>query len=325
MPLPFERGITMAKKIIVLDAGHGLLTGGKQTPDGIKEWLLNDKVRDKVVDLLEDYDVEFIFTDNNEGQKDESLASRVAMYIGEKEIAAVVSIHHNAYKGVWGNHTGTEVWTDRNPTTKDLHLADCIYGRLVKYSGLNGRGIFEENWYIINQDKFPAVLVECGFMDSLVDYPIITSSEGQQNFARAIAEGLIEFCDLKKKTTTASTKKEMYRVRKTWADAASQKGAFSVLMNAKKCAEDNPGYKVFNSAGKAVYTPASANYYDKYTGTADQIDTVLKAIGVPAGYRGAWNKRKPVATANGITGYSGTAEQNYKMIELAKKGKLKKV
>ena len=117
----------------------------------------------------------------------------------------------------------------------------------------------------------------------------------------------------------------MYRVRKTWADAASQKGAFSVLANAKKCAEDNPGYKVFNSAGKAVYTPASANYYEKYTGTADQIDTVLKAIGVPAGYRGAWNKRKPVARANGISDYTGTADQNMKLIELAKKGKLKKV
>lgn len=37
---------------IGLDAGHGLKTAGKQTPDGIKEWTLNDKVRDKVVQLL---------------------------------------------------------------------------------------------------------------------------------------------------------------------------------------------------------------------------------------------------------------------------------
>ena len=52
---------------IGLDAGHGLRTAGKQTPDGIKEWTLNDKVRDKVVYYLKDYDVEFIFTDNDEG------------------------------------------------------------------------------------------------------------------------------------------------------------------------------------------------------------------------------------------------------------------
>ena len=37
---------------IAFDAGHGLYTAGKQTPDGIKEWTLNDKVRDKIVAML---------------------------------------------------------------------------------------------------------------------------------------------------------------------------------------------------------------------------------------------------------------------------------
>lgn len=45
----------------------------------------------------------------------------------------------------------------------------------------------------------------------------------------------------------------LYRVRKSWADAKTQKGAFSVLDNAKKCADTNPGYSVFDSAGKVVY------------------------------------------------------------------------
>lgn len=49
----------------------------------------------------------------------------------------------------------------------------------------------------------------------------------------------------------------LYRVRKTWADAASQKGAFAVLANAKTCADSNPGYTVYDSAGNAVYTSAA--------------------------------------------------------------------
>lgn len=53
------------------------------------------------------------------------------------------------------------------------------------------------------------------------------------------------------------TTSEMYRVRKTWTDAASQIGAFTVLDNAKKMADQTPGYIVFNSSGKAVYTPQS--------------------------------------------------------------------
>lgn len=49
-------------------------------------------------------------------------------------------------------------------------------------------------------------------------------------------------------------KTELYRVRKTWKDADSQLGAFSVLANAKALCDKNPGYSVFDSNGKAVYT-----------------------------------------------------------------------
>lgn len=52
---------------------------------------------------------------------------------------------------------------------------------------------------------------------------------------------------------------QMYRVRKTWADTKSQKGAYKVLANAKKCADDNPGYSVFDKSGKNVYTGKTAS------------------------------------------------------------------
>ena len=57
---------------------------------------------------------------------------------------------------------------------------------------------------------------------------------------------------------TSKPAEAWYRVRKTWADASSQKGAFKVLENAKKCADENPGYSVFDESGKAVYTKAAA-------------------------------------------------------------------
>lgn len=44
-----------------------------------------------------------------------------------------------------------------------------------------------------------------------------------------------------------------YRVRKTWQNAASQKGAFHDLAYAKQCADANPGYTVYDPSGKAVY------------------------------------------------------------------------
>lgn len=49
-----------------------------------------------------------------------------------------------------------------------------------------------------------------------------------------------------------------YRVRKSCADSKTQKGAYKILDNAKKCADQNPGYKVFDADGKVVYEPKTA-------------------------------------------------------------------
>lgn len=60
-------------------------------------------------------------------------------------------------------------------------------------------------------------------------------------------------------TSTQETKTTLYRVRKTWADAKSQKGAYKVLANAKKCADANPGYSVFDENGVSVYPSKTAS------------------------------------------------------------------
>ena len=60
-------------------------------------------------------------------------------------------------------------------------------------------------------------------------------------------------------TTVTTAKKTLYRVRKSWKDVKSQKGAFNDLPNAKKCADKNKGYSVFDESGKAVYTSKAAN------------------------------------------------------------------
>ena len=59
--------------------------------------------------------------------------------------------------------------------------------------------------------------------------------------------------------TTSTANKTLYRVRKTWNDAQSQKGAFYDLSNAKKCADKNKDYSVFDESGKAVYTSKATN------------------------------------------------------------------
>ena len=80
-----------------------------------------------------------------------------------------------------------------------------------------------------------------------------------------------------------------YRVRKSWADAKSQIGAYHNLYNAKKCADANSGYKVFDGSGTAVY-PITVS-------ASKSIDTVAREV-----IQGSWGngaERKQRLTAAG--------------------------
>ena len=70
-----------------------------------------------------------------------------------------------------------------------------------------------------------------------------------------------------KKAESSGTAAKYYRVRKSWADAASQKGAYTILENAIANCPD--GYKVFDWNGNVVYAPAAkfASYRVKITAT----------------------------------------------------------
>ncbi|MDO4306842.1 MAG: glucosaminidase domain-containing protein [Eubacteriales bacterium] len=60
---------------------------------------------------------------------------------------------------------------------------------------------------------------------------------------------------------TAEETEVWYRVRKAWADKSSQKGAFHNLENAKKCADSNKGYFVFDESGTALYPEKAAEKF----------------------------------------------------------------
>lgn len=80
---------------------------------------------------------------------------------------------------------------------------------------------------------------------------------GEDKFRKLIQE---KYDELTKPKVT-------YRVRKTWADASSQKGAYSELNNAKVECNKHSGYSVYDENGKAVYTNApqqTASVFKEY-------------------------------------------------------------
>ena len=106
-------------------------------------------------------------------------------------------------------------------------------------------------------------------------------------------------------TTPETPTTTLYRVRKTWSDSKTQKGAFKVLSNAKKCADDNAGYSVCDEKESVVYT-------GKNTVTKKTITELAKEV--IAGKWGNGQNRKNRLTA---AGYDYTAVQN-KVNELLK-------
>ena len=65
--------------------------------------------------------------------------------------------------------------------------------------------------------------------------------------------------------TPAPAPETLYRVRESWSDAKSQKGAFKILDNAKRCADENIGYLVFDEKGAVVYSGKASKAVETYT------------------------------------------------------------
>ena len=301
---------------IAIDAGHGLKTAGKQTPDGIKEWSLNDNVADMVEEMLREYDIEVIRLDDNEGNTDESLASRVAKYVNSG-VSALVSIHHNAYTGKWNYATGVEVFTDKNPTEADRKLAECIYPKLVKYTGLKGRGIKKENWYVINQNKIPAVLCEGGFMDGSNDYKVITSKAGQKAYAKAVTEGIVEFLGLSK-TNAEKRVDVIYQawdsVHKKWLPNVKNREDYAGILGNSICcvfanlSQGDITYKAHYKGGKWLPEVKNRSDYAGIFGRA--IDGIMMKTNLGKTLRYRVHLKKNQRWLPWVTGYDTNDANN---------------
>ena len=198
----------MANKILVLDAGHGLNTAGKRTLNGsrgvVHEWTMNNNVCNKIANILKDYNVTIYRTDDTTGKTDVSLSERVKR-CNNYNPHLFVSIHHNAV-GVssWSTATGVETYWHTYGTANDKKVATLIQGKLASKTGLRNRGVKQAQFAVLGC-KSDAILVEGGFMDGR-DYDYITSDKGQQAYAEAVAEGIIEYLGLTKKVVTTTQK-----------------------------------------------------------------------------------------------------------------------
>lgn len=178
---------------IAIDAGHYKGTPGRRClaaldPSETREWELNRRVADKLGELLAGYDCQVLRVDDRTGDKLVDLGDRVAAANGWPA-DVYLSIHHNAsIKG--GSGGGCVVYTAPGCQVKSKALQRAVYGAVVSRTGLVGNRatpMMERGLYVLRRTKMPAILIECGFMDSSTDVPVILGPY----FAGQVADGLL--------------------------------------------------------------------------------------------------------------------------------------
>ena len=181
---------------IGLDAGHGIHTAGKRTPDGIHEWELNNAVCNYIAEYMSGY-AEIIRTDDTTGNTDVALDVRRNKAINNCDV--LISIHHNAlYDDKFSNATGVETYTHTNCSNKQAkELSELLANRISNETKLKNRGAKQARFAVIATSKIPAVLCEGGFMDGEKDSYYIRTEYGKKAYAKAVAETLINYFDLK--------------------------------------------------------------------------------------------------------------------------------
>lgn len=183
---------------LALVAGHNLKTPkgcfARFDPNETREWVLNDRIADKLELRLSKYDgIEVLRIDDTNGVADMSL-SEITGRANSFGADFYLSIHHNG--GIMGGDGGGIVAiTHTTPQKESLEWQRALYDAAIRHTGLVGNRaepLSRMNLHEVRETAMPAVLMECGFMDSSVDVPIILSEEFADKMADAFCEVIVE-------------------------------------------------------------------------------------------------------------------------------------
>ncbi|TQR19978.1 N-acetylmuramoyl-L-alanine amidase [Psychrobacillus vulpis] len=174
---------------IMLDAGHGPETLGKQTPDGkLKEFEFNQAVVQIIKRELECCGV--IVMLSHPGTSDVPLSERTNL-ANKLGVQAFISIHANAFGSSWNNVSGIETFTYTKPSEQSKILAKWIQDSLCSITNRSNRGVKQANFAVLRDTIMPAVLVECGFMTNNAEAALLQSSHYRNLCAKAIAYAIL--------------------------------------------------------------------------------------------------------------------------------------
>ncbi len=210
-----------------------------------------------------------------------------------------VPIHTNACNG---KVSGTRMFC-YNSTGNGMKACKAIFDVLAPITPGTSENIkVDTSLYEIRVPNAPTAYIEADFHDNPTAAKWIV--ENTTLIGETIAKGICNYFGITYKAggsastpTQKPTSGELYRVRKSWADAASQIGAFVVLENAIKVCKT--GYSVFDSKGNVVYPKAQP------APTKKSVDEIAREV-----IRGDWGNGSDRTKRLSSAGYDANAVQN---------------
>ena len=188
---------------VLIDSGHGINTPGKRSPDGqFLEYLWNRQVADMLLERLVSMgiDASLVVTETH----DVTLRNRVNRVnticnkVGASNVL-LVSIHANAAGNgsSWQNAKGWSCYTSKGKTKSD-QVAECLYEafeegfpeRKIRKDMSDGDRDWEENFYMLEKSRCPAVLLENFFYDNKEECAWMLQEETKRRIASAAAKGI---------------------------------------------------------------------------------------------------------------------------------------
>lgn len=190
----------MAKKYIILDAGHASVTAGKRSADGsLLEWEFNNNMQYRLKKRLEQLGFTvYLVNPNPEKGAEVTLAQRCKLAnnywekLG-KPNCLYVSLHANAASAT--SARGVEVFTSVNCSSKSTKAAEkvckAIFNDIYAFDkGFKNRGVKKNNFYVVKHTNCPAILIEYAFYSNKEDLALLKNK--RTTFCEATLKGICE-------------------------------------------------------------------------------------------------------------------------------------
>lgn len=165
----------------------------------VREWTLNDQVARFLPEAASRYaGLELKRIDSPDGLDKRSVYKR-CVEANQWGADYYLDIHHNA--GINGGTGGGVVMFSYPGHIEGKQYRNAIYDAIIAAGGLRGdraSPLQEKKYDALRYSEMPAGLLECGFMDSKTDAPVIVTESYSKLVAYAIIDGIAKIAGLQK-------------------------------------------------------------------------------------------------------------------------------